>query len=240
MLYSLAVSSPNAFHDITSGNNQVPCTTGSTDCKSGGSIGFTAAPGYDQVTGLGSLDVANLVTAWQAATPAGDFDLDGLVSSASAFGQAGSSTVTVTALNGFTGTVNLTCSGGSKVSCSVNPTSVALTASTTSATATLSMTAAGDMKLPSGRHPRGLWFATSGGIFAAVLLGGFPSRRKWVVLVFLLLAIAATAIGCGGSSHPPVQQTQGPQTFVVTVTGTGTNSAGTALSHTANVSFTVQ
>jgi hypothetical protein len=102
------------------------------------------------------------------------------------------------------------------------------------------MTAAGDMKLPSGRHPRGLWFATSGGIFAAVLLGGFPSRRKWVVLVFLLLAIAATAIGCGGSSHPPVQQTQGPQTFVVTVTGTGTNSAGTALSHTANVSFTVQ
>jgi subtilase family serine protease len=242
MLYSIAAGTGGAFHDISSGNNSVPCTSGDKNCPAGTtSIGFNAAAGYDQVTGLGSLDVANLVTAWQAVTPAGDFVLDGLVSSSGAFGQAATSSVTVTALNGFTGTVNLTCGGGTKVSCSLNPTSVTLSGSTTSATSTLNMTASADLRLPAGHHPRGLWFAASGGIFAVAFLGGFPSRRKWLVLfALLLLAITFTAPGCGGSNHTPVQQTQGPQTFVVTVTGTGTNSGGTALSHTTNVSFTVQ
>jgi hypothetical protein len=63
-LYGLAASSPSAFHDITGGGNQVPCQTGSTDCGSGGSIGYGAAVGYDLATGLGSVDVANLIAAW--------------------------------------------------------------------------------------------------------------------------------------------------------------------------------
>ena len=31
-LYSMAATSPAAFHDITVGNNKVPCQSGSTDC----------------------------------------------------------------------------------------------------------------------------------------------------------------------------------------------------------------
>ena len=65
ILYPLAASSPAAFHDITSGNNEVACTTGSTGCLAGASpIGYVAGIGYDQATGLGSVDVNNLVTAW--------------------------------------------------------------------------------------------------------------------------------------------------------------------------------
>ncbi len=67
-LYKLASNSTtyaSAFHDITTGNNQVPCTTGSPNCPSGNNpvIGYVAGTGYDQTTGLGSVDANNLATA---------------------------------------------------------------------------------------------------------------------------------------------------------------------------------
>ena len=66
-LYSLAASTPAAFHDVTTGNNKVPCTTGTVDCPSGTTeIGFSAGAGYDQVTGLGSVKASTLFTAWAA------------------------------------------------------------------------------------------------------------------------------------------------------------------------------
>ena len=45
-------------------------------------------------------DVANLISAWTAATPTQDFALEGLVTSG-VKGQASTSTVTVTELNGI-------------------------------------------------------------------------------------------------------------------------------------------
>src|SRR5579872_2817332 len=246
MLYALAATSPSAFHDITSGNNNAPCTSGTTNCPAGTtSFGFSAGPGYDQVTGLGSLDVANLISAWTAVIPTQDFALDGLVTSA-ATGQAGTSTVTVTRLNGFIGTINLTCASAAavKISCSLTPASVTFPASGNTQTSTLSMTAAADLRdLPSRKSKveilaRG--FGLTGGLFAAVILG-IPSRRKWAALFALVvLAIALTAIGCGGGSGSNTRVvTTAPQTYIVTVTGTGTTSGGTTLTHSTNVSFTV-
>ena len=66
-LYTLAANSTtyaSAFHDITSGNND--CTAGAGFCSS--TAGFSAGTGYDQVTGLGSINVNNLATAWTAST----------------------------------------------------------------------------------------------------------------------------------------------------------------------------
>ena len=65
-LYRMAQSTPQAFHDIVNGDNMVPCADGSPDCA-GGFVGWAAGPGYDSATGLGSLDVASLVTAWSSA-----------------------------------------------------------------------------------------------------------------------------------------------------------------------------
>jgi len=62
-LYALAQAVPGVFHDITTGNNIIPCQNGTPNCSSG-SFGYTAGPGYDQVTGLGSIDAYNLVTNW--------------------------------------------------------------------------------------------------------------------------------------------------------------------------------
>jgi len=70
-LYSMAAgTTPGIFHDITLGNNTVPCQTGTLDCTNG-QFGYSAGVGYDMVTGLGSVDAYNLTTAWSgvAATP---------------------------------------------------------------------------------------------------------------------------------------------------------------------------
>jgi hypothetical protein len=64
-LYSLASNAATyaaAFHDITSGNNE--CTAGSTYCSSAGSSAYVATTGYDEASGLGSLDFNQLLNAW--------------------------------------------------------------------------------------------------------------------------------------------------------------------------------
>lgn len=100
-LYSLAASTPAAFHDITTGNNEVPCTAGSTDCGSSGMIGYTAGTGYDQVTGLGSIDANELATAFSAAAATGPT----LISTTTDL-TASTSSITVGSSVTFTATVS--------------------------------------------------------------------------------------------------------------------------------------
>lgn len=68
ILYSLAATSAysTAFHDITSGGNQ--CTAGGSFCSSPGTTDYAAATGYDEASGLGSIDFNNLLTAWPSTT----------------------------------------------------------------------------------------------------------------------------------------------------------------------------
>ncbi len=68
-LYRMAQTSPAAFHDISAGNNSVPCVIGSPDCTAG-SIGYNAGKGYDQASGLGSPDAYNFVHQWSSLAPA--------------------------------------------------------------------------------------------------------------------------------------------------------------------------
>ena len=69
-LYNTYKTAPAAFHDVTIGTNTVACAAGSPDCGADGFIsadggqGYTAAPGYDAASGLGSVDVAKLLTSW--------------------------------------------------------------------------------------------------------------------------------------------------------------------------------
>jgi subtilase family serine protease len=64
-LYAMAADSSiyaSAFHDITSGSNE--CTAGSSYCSSAGASKYAATTGYDQASGLGSIDFYNLLMAW--------------------------------------------------------------------------------------------------------------------------------------------------------------------------------
>lgn len=239
MLYQLAATN-GVFHDISSGDNKVPCTSGSKNCPAGTtSIGFSAGAGYDQVTGLGSPNVTNLINAWVGATLSPDFSMEGLVSTASAPGASGTSTITVTALNGFSQTVNLTCAPASMsvhISCSLNPASVDLSAGRIQ-TSALTITTAADLQLPFGRRMRSLWIAAGGGLFAAVLVGGVPSRRRRWLMLGLGLGAIAVLLSCGGGGGGGSQNNNGTPagTYIVTVTGTSG-----ATSHSANISFTVK
>jgi subtilase family serine protease len=76
MLYRLAQSTPQVFHDVTAGSNIVPCANISRSC-SRGQFGYPADVGYDQATGLGSVDVYSFVTLWNGRpTPRDNHHLD--------------------------------------------------------------------------------------------------------------------------------------------------------------------
>jgi subtilase family serine protease len=71
ILYNLA-SNPTSyaaiFHDITSGTNA--CLPNVADCPTAGQSEYAATPGYDEVTGLGSVDFGKLAAAWPATSAA--------------------------------------------------------------------------------------------------------------------------------------------------------------------------
>jgi MYXO-CTERM domain-containing protein len=70
VLYNLGTTTPTAFHDITTGNNQVNCTPGTDPgCDPSGTYGFPATAGFDCATGLGSMDVYDAVAAVAARAP---------------------------------------------------------------------------------------------------------------------------------------------------------------------------
>jgi Pro-kumamolisin, activation domain/Bacterial Ig-like domain (group 3) len=73
-IYGLANSTyyNTVFHDITTGNNNSPCDVGTPSCPNGGSIGYSAAQGYDLATGWGSIDAFNFANTWTLVTPAGN------------------------------------------------------------------------------------------------------------------------------------------------------------------------
>lgn len=113
-LYSLAASGKSGvFHDVTTGNNIVPCQSGTPDCVNG-SLGYTAGVGYDLVTGLGSVDAYNLIATW-ANLPVTATSMTLAASSATIL-PSGSTvlTATVKAASGTvspTGTVSFTLGG---------------------------------------------------------------------------------------------------------------------------------
>ncbi len=67
-LYRLAQTTTGIFHDIATGSNSVLCVIGSPDCTIG-SFGWNAGPGYDQASGLGSVDAYNLAHLWSSMPP---------------------------------------------------------------------------------------------------------------------------------------------------------------------------
>jgi subtilase family serine protease len=117
-LYTLAANSAtyaSAFHDITSGSNKCDVPA---NCSS--AIGFSAGVGYDQVTGLGSVDAFNLATAWPASSGGSGLIATTTTISASSAAPnvnvADNFTITVTATSGTpTGTVALTVDGGTAI-----------------------------------------------------------------------------------------------------------------------------
>ena len=99
------------FNDIDTGTIAMPCAANSPNCTiatTGGTntygelTGFAGGVGYDEATGLGSLNVANVVNAWSATTGTATATV-AVAASPSTFTSAQGTTVTVT-VTGSSGT----------------------------------------------------------------------------------------------------------------------------------------
>jgi len=133
-LYRMAQTTSGVFHDITVGNNIVPCTSGSPNCV-GGQLGYSAGAGYDQTTGLGSADIDSFVVHWAESLAASTTTT--LSANPTSIASSGSTlaTATVSAASG-------TASPAGSVSFAVGQTSLGaavLSGSGGSATASLSV-----------------------------------------------------------------------------------------------------
>ena len=265
-LYRLAASTPAAFHDIT------VATSGVTGCMAatpsicdnstpgessltGGLPGYVVGVGYDQATGLGSLDVANFIAAASGGGGGGtgitgSFTLVSSPSTVSVTPVANTTTtstwvLTGTSLSGFVGTVALSCSvspvTAQPPSCAVAPGSLSLMAGGTG-TATISLTSAG---------PTNTCLATSAtnrkGVIDGVALAGLllllvPARRRRLLRGTPLMLLMGLGLGmmsgCAANVVEicPNDATAGTSAGTYTVTVTGTSGS---LSVTAPATITV-
>ncbi len=259
MLYRLAASTPAAFHDVTVGTSGVAGCAAATPsmCNNstpgetslvGGLAGYLVGTGYDQATGLGSLDVANFLAAASGGSvggggSTGSFTLSASPATMSVTPVANTTTtsawtLTGTSAGGFVGTVALTCSVSPATAepptCAISPASLSLTAGG-SGTATISLTSAGptgSCLTASAARPGGL-----GGVaLAGLLLLVLPVRRRAVRGVALVVVLGlglGLMSGCSGSSTSTpcanaVTSGTTAGTYTVTVTGTSGSLTATA------------
>jgi subtilase family serine protease len=149
-------------------------------------------------------------------------------------GGQSTSAITVSTITNYAGTITLSCVLTSPLgesyapSCSVNPSTVALSSGTTSgaATATVYTTAATSAlaypKLPG--KGRGWEGAGGGAVLAFLLFLGIPARRRgWRSMLGILVVMAAlgSLSACGGSSSTTTTTGTTPDTYTFMVTATG-------------------
>ena len=135
----LSTSNNNFYQTAKSANN----LSYFRDITSGSNGAYTATTGYDCVTGLGSPITTNFAL---TATP--DFSISASPPALTVqAGYSGSATMTVTTLNGFSGTVSLVASAPAGLTVDLSPSSFALMSggsnSSTLSIAVLSTTSAG-------------------------------------------------------------------------------------------------
>jgi uncharacterized protein (TIGR03437 family) len=116
-LYALQQSA-GVVHDTATGNNIVnPCEGERHPTCTNTAVGFNAGPGYDQASGLGSIDAYNLVLAWHPGSTSRVSPTLTLTANPSSVAAAGSATLTATlnVSNGTapTGTVTFSAGGTS-------------------------------------------------------------------------------------------------------------------------------
>jgi subtilase family serine protease len=279
-IYSLAATGTtyaSAFHDITSGTNE--CTAGSAYCSTAGASEYPTTTGYDEATGLGSVDFNNLMTAWSGGGSSsggggggsggggtGSFTVSA-TNIAVAQGGSSTSTVTLTSVAPYAGTVGFALTSTSTslntYGCyTINNATVAAGASiTTSLTVYTSQSACSGV---SGAHsfarvattpvaashnnqPLGRTIPISAAALAGILFIGFRKSRKALSLLscLVLVAMLGFAAGCGNSSGSGTTSSSTGSTSTevasgtYTLTLTGTDTTTSTINYTTTLTLTV-
>jgi subtilase family serine protease len=229
------------FHDITSGNN-----------NNGKGKSYNAVTGYDLVTGWGSMNGQNLINALAGATSP-SFTLSASPSSVSITqgGAAGTSTITVTDLGGFSGSVSLAASGlpsGVTAAFNPNPTSttssLSLTASASATTGTstvtitgtsgslvatttvsLTVNAGGTPNFAIGASPTSVTVTQGGNGTSTITI---TSQNSFSSATTLAASGLPSGVTAGFSVNPVTPPANGSTTSVLTLTASATATTGTA------------
>jgi hypothetical protein len=250
-LYSLASVSHTAFHDITTGNNDVTCEGGTPNCPSltatvTGTYGYSAGVGYDQVTGWGSLDAYNFVEQWSS-----DIQLSPTPATLTVnAGSSGTVTVNLSPYKNFPGSsATVMCSVGTglvNVTCTVGSTGTTSGTAAIPGSATVTITAASNAAAPPRLRlirnmppPRPEWLLFALLLGLAVSLFGnrrlLPLRAMYACGVPALVLLSFGVVSCGGGSSSG-SGSVGPTALAISCTLPATAQVGASYSGSCSAS----
>ena len=212
------------FNDIDTGTIATACFAGSVDCTpqtKGDALGilpgYAATTGYDKATGLGSLNVANVVNGWSAASISGP--AAGISPASLTFAS------TVTGASSATQTVTLTNSGSSALSIS----SIAL-AGTNTSSFTQTSTCAATLAVNASCAVTVTFKPTAVGAASATLTftDNAPNSPQTAALT-----------GSGATSGPAATPSPTSLTFASTTVGATSSLQTVTLTNTGNAALTL-
>ncbi len=227
--YSFSASLSAGGYSFTVPANSLACGISTINVAYGGDATYSSASGQAFVTGTGLCPTVSLTQPAIVVTP-----------SSVTPGANATATVMVSSVDGYAGTVTLTCqflsttaTGGDGATCTGGGgAGISLSSTTTSGTAvfTVSTSAPLAAALAYPRLPgkgRG-WESAGGAVLALLIFLGIPARRRsWRSMLGVLVVMAAlgslSACGGGGGGTTPPQNdpgtTKGVYTFTVQATG---------------------
>ena len=222
VLYRLAQGTTDVFHDVTAGDNIVPCAQGSPNCVNG-SLGYAAGPGFDLGSGLGSIDIAHLVAEWNLGT--GSTTSVTVNPSSFAYGDTVQVTATVSGAGAVpTGTVTF-------VSADVQLGVATLAPDAKSATATIS---ADSSLIAGGNGTVGAVYSGDGAFLPSS--GSAPTSLKFPASgSFAVLSVSPNPVVQDGPSWPytvRIAERAGVTTTITVLTIDGVNNIGALSSRT--------
>jgi subtilase family serine protease len=229
----------SVFHDVTVGNNSVPCAINSLNCAADSEgdyfeTGYNAGSGYDLASGLGSVDATQLVNYWNSSigsaaatitvspSPNPVTTAQSLTVTISVSGSSGTPTGTVTLISGTYNSGPQTFGVGTctAASCAITVPAGDLAVGVD----TLKVTYSGDTTYATTTNSSTTVTVT--GMTAAVTITSPASGTT--INSNQTLTVTGTVSGSGGTP-----------TGTVTLTGGGYTSPATPLSGTGSYSITV-
>jgi hypothetical protein len=213
-----------------------------------GSTAYSTGSGEAVVTVLGTGATFSLNSPAPVVTPSGGV----------AAGSTASAVVTVAGVDGYAGTVTVTCSlttspsgasdaptctGGGPTLAVTLPNTTTQTLTFSVSTTAPSTTTIQELKKHHTASNNGRWIgAGSGALLSLLVFFGIPARRRsWRSMLGMLLLMAGlgSLAGCGGGGGPTTTTITDPGTtagsYVFTVTGVGNPSVSPAVSETFTV-----
>jgi subtilase family serine protease len=246
--YTANATLSGGSYSFTIPANSLGAGTDTLDVAYSGSTTYSTASGEALITVLGTGATFSLNNPVPVVTPMGGV----------APGSTASAVITVAAVNGYAGTVTVTCSlttsptgasdaptctGGGPTLAVTLPNTTTQTLTFSVSTTAPSTTTVEEFKKHHTASNRGGWIgAGSGALLSLLLFFGIPARRRsWRSMLGMLVLMAAlgSLAGCGGGGGPQTMTITDPGTtagsYVFTVTGVGNPSVSPPVSETFTV-----